>query len=149
MIFFLCVGENQGHISKCTPCPKWHCAHPCWHVTIASMEPFVSKMQSLFQLCAGLGFVSYCPLGAKQTPRMLSNTITNRGIQNLWAKALLSPWPLDCSSLHFKPLYFYLKKESASVPYQPAHFQGVTRRAHEHWVTGWSELQYTRLGNHI
>lgn len=148
MIFFLCVGE-KGTYQKWIPCPKWHCAHPYLHITIVSMESFVSKMQSLFQQWAGLGFVSCCLLGDKQTPRMLSNTITNSGIQNLWAKALLSPWPLDRSGLHFKPLYFYLKKESSSVPYQPAHFQGVTHRAHKHWVTRWSTLQDTTLGNHI
>lgn len=30
--FFLCVGENQGHISKCIPCPKWHSARSYLHM---------------------------------------------------------------------------------------------------------------------
>lgn len=144
VIFFLCVGENQAHISKCIPCPKWHSAHSYLHIAIDSMEPFVSKMHRLFQLCLELGFVCYCPLGAKKTPKMLSNTITNRmawrRIQNLWAKAVFSLWPLDFSGSCFKCLHFYLKKETASVTHQLAHFQGVTHRVHKHWVTGWSTL---------
>lgn len=143
--FFLCVGENQGHISKCIPCPKWHSACSYLHMlTLTQWGAFCFQNARSFQLWVELGFVCYCPLGAKKTPKMLSNTITNRmawrRIQNLWAKPVFSLWPLDCSGLCFKRLHFYLKKETASVTYQLAHFQGVTHRIHKHLNTGWSTL---------
>lgn len=119
VFFSLCGWESRTHI-KMYPLSKVAlCPFLFTHVNGDSMEPFVSKPHRLFQLCVELGFVCYCPLGAKKTPKMLSNTITNRmawrRIQNLWAKAVFSLWPLDCSGLCFKRLHFYLKKETASV----------------------------------
>lgn len=52
---FLCGGENQGHISKCLPCPKAPCAFLFTHVNGDSKEPFVSQKHKLFQLCVELG----------------------------------------------------------------------------------------------
>lgn len=145
MVFFSSCGwESRTHIkmyplSKVALCPLLFT-----HVNGDSMEPFVSKTHRLFQLCVELGFVCYCPLGTKKTPKMLSNTITNRTawgrIQNLWAKAFFSLCPLECSGLCFKHLHFYLKEETASVTYQLSHFQGVTHRVHKHLITGWSTL---------
>lgn len=143
--FALCGWESRTYI-KMYPLSKMAlCPFLFTHVNDDSIEPFVSKnVQIIAIVCVELWFVCYCPLGAKKTPKTLSNTITNRmawrRIQNLWARAVFSLWPLDRSGLCFKHRHFYVKKETASVACKLAHFQSVTHKVHKHSITAWSTL---------
>lgn len=78
-----------------------------------SMEPFVPQTHRLFQLCVGLGFVCCCPLGAKKTPKALSNATNNRMKKNAKPVStsgffLSGPWT---AQVGISKIYFFLSKE--------------------------------------
>lgn len=118
--FLFCVGENQGKVSEHLPCSGGTLLVLLTRVDGDSVEPFVPHTHRWFQLSVGLGFVCCCPLGAKKTPKALSHTTANR-MKHAKPVSTSGCFHSDSSQV------FCLKKETASVTYQLANFQGVPR----------------------
>lgn len=136
--FSFCVGENQGQVSEHLSC-LGGTACSCWHVwMVIQWSPLLPKHTDNSNCVWGLDLCV-----AEKTPKALSHTITNRMKKNARPVSTSGffhsdPWTdqVFISNIYF----FYLKKETSSVTYQFANFQGATHKVHKHLITGCSIL---------